>query len=149
MSPVDLLAGRAPDMARLHAKTFDAPWAEDAFTELLASPGVYALGVGKRALAALILMRAVAGEAEVLTLAVAPAHRRQGLARSLIDAALVTAMAAGAERAFLEVAEDNQAAIALYRGAGFTSVGRRPGYYSRKSGPAIAALVLSRPLANP
>jgi ribosomal-protein-alanine N-acetyltransferase len=136
-------------MARLHAATFDAPWDEQAFCELLASPGVYALGAGKRALAGLILMRVVAGEAEVLTLAVAPAHRREGLGRALLDAGLVTAIAAGAERAFLEVAEDNAPAIALYRAAGFADVGRRPGYYPRGSGSAVAALVLSCALANP
>jgi ribosomal-protein-alanine N-acetyltransferase len=148
MTLVDLRAGRAPDMAAVHAQAFDAPWDDKAFSELLASPGVYAVGAQGRGLAGLILMRVVAGEAEVLTLAVAPAARRRGVARGLLDAALARAIAAGAERAFLEVAEDNEGAIALYRGAGFTGVGRRPGYYVRGPGSSVDALVLSLALPS-
>jgi tRNA threonylcarbamoyladenosine biosynthesis protein TsaB len=140
---VDLLAGRAPEMAALHAQAFDEPWDARAFSELMASPGVYAVGGERGGLVGLVLMRAIAGEAEVLTLAVAPVCRRRGLARDLLDAALTRAIAAGAERAFLEVAEDNEGAIALYRGARFADVGRRPGYYARTSAPAVDALVLS------
>ena len=41
------------------------------------------------------------------------------------------------------MAEDNAAAIALYRAAGFVEAGRRPGYYPRSDGPAAAALILT------
>ena len=146
--PIELLAGRAGDLAALHAQAFEAPWDEHAFAELLASPGVYAIGAEDEGLAGLILMRAIAGEAEVLTLAVAPSHSRRGVGRALLDAALVVAAAAGAERVFLEVAEDNAPAIALYRAAGFDKAGRRVGYYARKSGPPADALVLSLTLAD-
>jgi len=138
-----MLAGRATDMAVLHAQAFDEPWSAKAFEELMASPGVFALAVEDRRLVGLILMRAVAGEAEVLTLAVAPGRRRQGVAHGLLDAGLATAIAAGAERAFLEVAEDNGPAIALYRASGFTDAGRRPGYYARRGSAPVDALVLA------
>ena len=46
---------------------------------------------------------------------------------------------------FLEVGEDNPAAIALYRAAGFGQVGRRPGYYRRKDTGRIAALIMRCP----
>jgi ribosomal-protein-alanine N-acetyltransferase len=91
-------------------------------------------------------MRAIAGEAEVLTLAVEPAHRRRGAARALLRGALAQATAAGAEQAFLEVAADNAAALALYREEGFEEAGRRAGYYQRPGARAVDALVLRRSL---
>jgi ribosomal-protein-alanine N-acetyltransferase len=54
---------------------------------------------------------------------------------------------AGARPVLLEVAEDNPAAIALYGNTGFAVVGRRPAYYRRQIGPAVAALALRRPAA--
>lgn len=133
-------------LARVHAEAFAAPWPPEAFVGLLASPGVFALAAVDQAPAALILMRAIAGEAEVLTLAVSPSHQRRGAGIALLTAGLDLAMAAGAESAFLEVAADNAAAIALYTGAGFEPAGRRVGYYARPDGPAIDALVLRRAL---
>ena len=136
-------------LAAVHAAAFVHPWPPEAFAELLASPGVFALAVTDEVMVGLILMRAVAGEAEVLTLAVAPTHRRRGAARGLLVAGLELASGLGAETAFLEVAADNSAALDLYRAAGFSDVGRRAGYYPREQGPATDALVLRRALNSP
>jgi ribosomal-protein-alanine N-acetyltransferase len=84
----------------------------------------------------------------VLTLAVDPAHRRSGAGRALVEAVAITAAAAGARSLFLEVASDNQAAMALYGAAGFGRVGQRPAYYRRAAG-AVDALVLRRDLNRP
>ena len=46
---------------------------------------------------------------------------------------------------FLEVADDNAAAIALYEGAGFAESGGAPGYYADAAGDADA-LVMRRDL---
>jgi len=136
-------------MAAVHAEAFEAAWPPEAFTGLLSSPGVFAVAATNSALAGVILMRAIAGEAEVLTLAVAPSHRRRGAARALLASGLAIAAELGAETAFLEVAADNPAAIALYRGEGFQEAGRRAGYYARSVGPAADALVLRRALNSP
>jgi ribosomal-protein-alanine N-acetyltransferase len=133
-------------LAQVHAWAFESPWPPEAFAALLETPGVFALTAVEEDPVAFILMRAIAGEAEVLTLAVAPAHQRRGAARSLLTAALDLAAAAGSETAFLEVAADNAGAIALYGAAGFESAGRRVGYYARQHGPAVDALVLRRTL---
>ena len=69
---------------------------------------------------------------------VSPTRRRRGLGGTLLARVLARAAAA----VFLEVAEDNRAARALYRGAGLRLVGRRAGYYRRRGGPAATALVL-------
>jgi ribosomal-protein-alanine N-acetyltransferase len=93
-----------------------------------------------------ILGRALAGEAEILTLAVAPTHRRRGLGRALLEAAMGVCGTLGAETMFLEVAADNAAAIALYEAAGFAPAGRRKAYYARPGRAAVDALVLRREL---
>ena len=58
-------------------------------------------------------------------------------------AAVATLEKLGAEAIFLEVAEDNTAAIALYRSARFSWAGRRSGYY-RRDDEATDALVMRR-----
>ena len=131
-------------LAALHASAFDDPWTPEAFDALLASPGVTVLAET----GGFILIRTVADEAEILTLAVQPEARRLGLGRALVERAAVAARAAGAERLFLEVAADNRTAIALYRRASFDSVGLRRGYYPRTDAPSVDALVLARPLVS-
>jgi ribosomal-protein-alanine N-acetyltransferase len=139
-------AADAADLAATHARSFDAPWSAADIEALIASPGGFALAVrdGGRP-GGFVLCRAIAGEAEVLTLAVDPDFRRRGLARSLLEAAMIGAKAAGAEAMFLEVAADNAAAIGLYEQAGFARVGTRPGYYHRPAGQ-VDALVMRRDL---
>ena len=137
-------------LAALHAQAFERPWSAAEIETLAAAPG--ALGLAAEddgALFGFVLIRAVAGEAEVLTLAVDPAQRRQGLGRALMQAASSAAAGAGAEEIFLEVAEDNLAALALYTGAGFAPVGRRPAYYPRKTGAVDAILLRARLNSGP
>ena len=131
----DAAAADAPALAALHALAFDRPWSAPEITGLMAT-SAFALMADH----GFILIREAAGEAEVLTLAVAPRARRQGLGRALLDAAIVRL---GTAELFLEVAADNSAAIALYRAAGFEQVGVRRGYYAR-SGGKVDALMLKR-----
>ncbi len=144
-------AADAAGMASVHAASFAEPWDAAEITALLNGPGGFAQLVrdAKTAtLLAFILARVVADEAEVLTLAVDPAHRRAGVGRALIEAVALIAAAAGARTLFLEVAGDNPAALALYRAAGFAQVGARPAYY-RRGEAATDALVLRRALNSP
>ena len=139
----------AAELAACHALNFDPPWSAGDIEALLTAPGGYALAArDDGGVRAFLLARAIAGEAEILTLAVDPPQRRQGVARALIEAAAGAASAAGAEAMFLEVAADNLAAIGLYDGAGFERVGLRRGYYARPGG-AVDALVLRRALNRP
>jgi ribosomal-protein-alanine N-acetyltransferase len=141
-----LQAADAEPMAAAHALAFAAPWSGSEFAGFLAGPGGFGFGVEGDGpeLAGFILCRAIAGEAEVLTLAVSPAHRRRGVARALLEAATL-AVRATAEAMFLEVADDNVAAIGLYQSAGFQTVGRRRGYYDQADGRRDA-LVMRRDL---
>jgi ribosomal-protein-alanine N-acetyltransferase len=132
-------AADAGALAALHAEAFDAPWNAAAFAALLDQPGVF----GVREAGGFILCRTVLDEAEILTLAVRPDARRAGLASRLVEAAAGLAARGGAERLFLEVAEDNAAARALYDRLGFIQTGRRRGYYARAAGRPSDALLLA------
>lgn len=134
-----------PDtMARLHQAAFTTPppWRAESFAALLAEPPVFAIAspCGR----AFVLGRAIAGEAELLTLATHPDARRQGLARRLLARFETEARARGAEVAFLEVAETNTAACALYAASGWHRAGRRPAYYPAVAGEGRVAAVIMR-----
>jgi ribosomal-protein-alanine N-acetyltransferase len=129
-------------MAAVHADAFDHPWDTTAFTELMTGPGVFGFLAGEPPVMGLILCRVAADELEVLTVGVAPAARRQGLARALVAAAMAAGRQAGAETAFLEVADDNAAAAALYAGLGFRRAGLRRSYYDRGQRERADAIVM-------
>ncbi len=136
----------APALAALHEQAFDEPWSANEIATLMRSPGVFAFCASLAGKAAgFILCRVAADEAEVLTLAVAPAMRRRGVAGALLDEAMAAALASGARAVFLEVGTDNPDAEALYRARGFVEVGRRPGYFARPTG-VVAALIMRRDL---
>jgi ribosomal-protein-alanine N-acetyltransferase len=135
----------ADRLAALHAEAFDAPWDAAAFADLLGQAGVHLAEVA----GGFILIRTVADEAEILTLAVRPAARRLGLGATLVARGAAEAAARGARRLFLEVADDNAAARALYDRAGFVEAGRRPRYYARANGSRRDALLLALNLAEP
>jgi len=133
----------AAAIAVLHKASFQRGWGDDEVYGLLIEKTVIAhralLG---RAMAGFILSRLAGGEAEILSIAVAPRHRGRGVARPLLDLNLRRLAGLGARSVFLEVDETNAAARALYRRAGFADVGRRQSYY--QSG--ASALVLRRDL---
>ncbi len=129
----------ATRLTALHAEAFSVPWDAPAFEALLNQSGVLVIEQAR----GFILLRTVADEAEILTLAVHPAGRRQGLGARLVREAGTAAAARGVTRLFLEVADDNTAARALYARAGFAEVGRRPGYYARPGGERRDALILA------
>ena len=135
----------APVLAAIHAEAFHTPWDTAAFESLLGQAGVFAI----HAPDGFILGRVVLDEAEILTLAVHPSARRTGLGARLTQAAAAFAAQAGAERLFLEVAEDNTAARALYDRTGFIQTGRRRNYYEKADGSRSDAFVLTREFPQP
>jgi ribosomal-protein-alanine N-acetyltransferase len=132
------------EMARIHAAAFtqSRPWSEDEFSSLLSSPLAFAAGDAR----AFALVRVIAGEAELLTIATAPSHQRQGLGRNTMQIWQQLAQTHGADTAFLEVAADNTAAHDLYLAEGFVACGQRPGYYSRENAGSVDAIVMRKNL---
>lgn len=134
---------------RIHAVAFLHGWSSDDFRSLIAQDTVFgfvARTEGKpNDACGFVLARLVAGEAEILTIAVARDVQRQGVGRALMDAVLRHLYQERAETLFLEVDEANVAAQALYRRLGFQKVGDRPAYYETPNGRS-AALILRRDL---
>ena len=136
----------AARLADLHARSFSKGWSAADLRELLGMPGMMAwLMRGAETMNDLgfILVSCVGDEAEVVTIAVAPAERGSGLGTRLLGEALARARALGAKSVFLEVEEGNAAAFALYRRFGFSICGRRRGYYRDDHGVARDALVMT------
>ena len=135
------------DLAQLQAASFDEVWSAPEIEALLAGPGGFGLAaLSDGRVSGFLIGRAIAGEAEIITVAVDHAQRRSGLGAALIERAVDLAAEAGASSLFLEVAVDNEAALKLYETAGFCRAGFRPAYYRRKDGRAADALVLRRDL---
>lgn len=127
-------------LEEIHAASFIAPWSADEQAALNEHAGVRTF-VARRGAAAgakrpvgFITVRRAADEAEVLTMAVHPRHRRGGVGRLLLEAALRHLYAERINEVFLEVDPDNEAALALYGRAGFEPVGERPDYYAGAEG---------------
>jgi len=119
-------------LALLHAEAFRPAdrWGTQAIGLLLALPGHFALlAEADGGPVGFAMGRVAAGEAEVLTLAVRPARRREGAGLALMRALMAEAARRGAEALFLEVAEGNAAARRLYADLGATEAGRRRRYY--------------------
>ncbi|QLP98641.1 MAG: GNAT family N-acetyltransferase [Rhodoblastus sp.] len=140
----------SPGPAPSCADGFAFAWSEAEFESLLASSACLCEGAfeGDRGpLTGFLLSRRAGDEAEILTIAVAPRQRRRGVGRELLTRQTRQLAELGVARLFLEVAEDNGPALALYRRFGFREEGRRKGYYRRADGPAANALVLAKDLA--
>ena len=127
-------------MADLHAASFTIPrpWTALEIAAILHNPHTFLLTAPH----AFLIGRAVAGEAELLTLAVSPGARRQGTARMLVSQFLHHSRLRNATDAFLEVAAGNLPAIALYAATGFAQTGKRRAYYAQN----MDALIMTQRL---
>lgn len=133
-------ASEAPAIAAILSRAFtdvSQHWSAESLAAMLAVPGTIAF-VTHHGCA---LLRIVADEAELLTIARDPIVRGQGIGAQLLDACLAEAGLRGAHRFYLEVAAGNMAAIRLYQSRGFECDGRRAGYYAGMQAAADALLM--------
>jgi ribosomal-protein-alanine N-acetyltransferase len=136
-------AAKCEAMAAAHAQAFDdKAWRDDEFEDLLEGEGIYGFVADHEEPLGVVLCRIAADEVEVLTVGVTPAARRRGVALALMLAALDVAREGRVAEAFLEVAIDNEGAIALYDLLGFHRTGLRKSYYDRGAEGCVDALVM-------
>lgn len=130
-------------MAAIQQACFpDDPWGAESIATLSGQAGAFAvLALKGEEPVGFVMARVAAEDGEIIAIGVLPQVRSGGVGRRLVAAARDGARELGATALFLEVAEDNDAARALYKSCGFFPVGRRPGYYKRPEG-RVAALVL-------
>jgi len=135
-------------LVEIHAAGFRRGWSADEIDGLIADRTVMSHVLRRESLFGIrrplgfILVRTVVDQAEVLTIAVAPAARGRGYGRSLMEEALRSLYRELVPEIFLEVDENNASAVSLYHSLGFVEVGRRKGYYADGQGPGGTALVL-------
>jgi len=142
MVPADLA-----DIIALEHQLFpDDPWSEEMFAEEVAQPPgsrLYLIaeagGEAAPVTAGYAGMMFVPGgvQADVLTIAVAPAYWSQGIGSALLSALIKAARNRGCTEVFLEVREDNPRARGLYLRRGFEEIGVRRGYYPPSGVDAI------------
>lgn len=150
---VSLRPGDARDIAAVDAvmeaafePRFGEAWTRNQCLGVIAMPGVrLTLALVDGSLAGFAMVRAVAGEAELLLLAVAPAARRRGVGTALLRSVIADAVAGGVADLHLEVRADNEA-VRLYNEHGFRKVGERRHYYRGKAGQLFDAHTYRLPL---
>ena len=131
-----LSTAHADALSALHRDAFRRNWSVEDFVSLMSEPTVFALGVhlrpilGPSRLVAFVLVRFTADEAEILTIAVDPRHRRRGYGRLLMEDVTRRLYRERISALFLEVERSNAAAVGLYRSLGFDVSGERRNYYS-------------------
>lgn len=117
-------------------------WSREQLSSMMRLPGALLLvGTCGDAPAGFALLRCIAGEAELLLLAVHPTHRGLGYGKRLLDRCMTQAEASGAQAMFLEVRDGNPA-LHLYRKAGFVQYNIRRNYYVGSNGQQADALSL-------
>ncbi len=129
-------------VAQLETLCFSCPWSEGAVSGELNNPlSLWIVAVDDSCVAGYIGSQSVMGEADMMNIAVAPEHRRQGIAESLVNELISRLRDNHVHCLTLEVRVSNYPAIALYEKMGFLQVGRRPNYYTA---PKEDALILRK-----
>ncbi len=136
-----------PSILEIECDSQPEPWTENAFVEEINRVGSSLLvarlpagdsgGAPFSEIVGYICFWSVAGEIQILNLAVRKASRRRGVARKLIELAIRRGLDQHSDLVTLEVRESNLAARKLYESLGFKVTGERPGYYGAQKESAI------------
>jgi [ribosomal protein S18]-alanine N-acetyltransferase len=145
LEPIPRAAGAAVAvlLSQLHSSCFpDDPWPPQAMAEIVAMIGLFGrIASENEEATGLALAQGMGEECEILALGVVPARRRAGIGSALLDAIVRECRCRGTRTLFLEVAEDNIPARALYAAYGFVQISRRANYYRRRLGHADALVL--------
>ncbi len=134
-------------LAKLYALSFknmpEQIWDEGAFQELFKIPGTagYVIEKSDQPIG-FILIRKLHDEVEIITFCILPKWCNNGYATFLLEWVIKRLQQQAIKRVFLEVRENNRAAIRLYEKCSFEQIGRRKGYYNNHQGEKIDAIVM-------
>lgn len=134
--------------AELYALCFEDNthnWQAEDFRLMLENPHNTAIEIEKRALC---LVQLIGDEAEILTFMVHPIQQGQGNGARLWQKLMDFLLENNAKTLLLEVAEDNEKAIGLYRKFGCSVMASRKNYYHRKDGARVNALIMRKELTR-
>lgn len=132
-----LCAGDAPQAAVLAGNAQDA-WSAQSILETLSGARACCLAAQlDGVLAGFCLCDTVLDEASLYAINVAPACRRRGVGRALLEQLCAQLAARGAARLYLEVRSQNAPALALYGQCGFVRTGLRRHFYTAPCDDAV------------
>lgn len=137
VAPIQITPMSADDLATVVAledRVQDFPWSIGNFRDALTAGYDSRVVREDGKLVAFVVTMPVVDEVHLLVIGVAPERQRAGLGTRLLEMLCVEARAAGRLRMLLEVRPSNATALAFYRRAGFTEIGRRRGYYPAPEG---------------
>ncbi len=119
-----------PAVMELDREAFFDPWSRETWLREMRNPiACWIVEVIDREIAGFAGIWNVAGEAQIMRVAVKKTMRNQGLGLLLTQELIHKAWESGAEAVTLEVRESNMAAQTVYERCGFVSGGVRPDYY--------------------
>jgi ribosomal-protein-alanine N-acetyltransferase len=136
MTRVELRGLQLRDLSaieRIERTSYPTPWSRSMFASELAKPSSICLGafdLETDALVGYLVISRYVDAWHVMNVAVAPEHRRRGIAHSLLDRLFELTAGRGHRGYTLEVRVSNVEAIALYERLGFKPRGVRRGYYT-------------------
>jgi len=136
----------AKRLADLHEGAFHRSWSENEFSLMLSSAHKNPCLIvcdKKRKIVAFAILKQVQDEAELLSIITDRKWRKKGIGKALLVAIIEFLTMSPVTKFFLEVAEDNVAAIKLYNGFGFEIIGKRENYYSLAGAKSANALVMA------
>lgn len=142
--------GHASLLSALQEQIFpgEQPWTAGSIAVLLENPACTGFVIartesgGNEEPLGFVLVQIVQDEAEILSFGILPSWRGQGVGGQALRKLKSTLELRNVRYIYLEVAEDNPAAIRTYRSQGFVVTGSRPAYYKRVTGEAVTALLL-------
>ena len=141
-------AAHADVLTAIHAQSFVKAWPAAELSGIIAMPGTQAMlackASGDKSPCGFIIFRQAAQEAEIITIAIAPAARRRQIGTSLLDAAMTRLRAHGCTEFHLEVDESSDSAMAFYQALGFVVSGHRKNYYKQPDGTRADAILMHR-----
>lgn len=134
-------------LSEMHGLSFqdggEQIWSAGEIASLLQGSGVHVMVVSEKSRSIGFLMwRQVGDEAEILIICILPAHRTKGVASQLLQKFYGKIQGNGVRQIFLEVNENNRAALILYEKNGFETVGRRKDYYGDRGDQKQDALIM-------
>ena len=135
-----------PAVMQLDREAFFDPWSRETWQEELQNKiAIWIVEELGKQVVGYAGLWIVAGEAQIMRVAVRKELRNQGLGLALTRALLQKAWDAGVDAITLEVRENNLAALKVYERCGFVSGGVRPGYYEDTHEGAVIMWLYRKP----
>ncbi|BBL52959.1 ribosomal-protein-alanine acetyltransferase [Bartonella quintana] len=140
-----LQANDSISLHKIHKHCFIPAWEKQAFDHFLQDHSIFgykASLIGRpNQILGFCLCRLILDEAEIITIAVHPHYRRQGIGILLIDSTLHHLYQERAIKLFLEVEETNLSALKLYQRFEFQKISKRLAYYQSKNSRVDAIIM--------